>query len=73
MAVSLNPKATLAELDRRRAELYRRSKALKAPGRDATEAEERAFVAELDLLEVASDELEQETNDLKVCAGQPLA
>ncbi|GEP62202.1 hypothetical protein [Reyranella soli] len=65
--------AQRVELDCRRAELHCRSKALKAPRRDATEAQERAFVAELDRLEVASDELEQEISDLKTRAGQPLA
>jgi len=71
----LNPKARQADFDRRRAELHRRSKALKAPSRGATEAEERSFVAELDRLEVASDELEkeEETQKLKMArGGQPL-
>ena len=75
MTVSLNPKARQADFHRRRAELHRRSKALKAPSRGATEAEERFFVAELDRLEVASDELEQEEETLKLemaRGGQPL-
>ena len=50
MTVSSNPKARQADFDRRRAELHRRSKALKAPSRGATEAEERFFVAVLDRL-----------------------
>ena len=66
--------ARRGEFDRRRAELYRRLKALKAPGRDATAAEERTFVAELDRLEVASDKLDMETEALAqemARAGQP--
>lgn len=66
MTVSLNPKARQADFDRRRAELHRRSKALKAPSRGATEAEEQFFVAEMDRLEVASDELEQEEETLRL-------
>jgi hypothetical protein len=55
-----NRRARLAEIDRRRAALHRRSSALKAPGRGATEAEEQACAAACDQIDAAFEELERE-------------
>lgn len=68
-----DPAAQLAELERRRAALHRRSAGLRAPGRGATDADEAAFAAKVERIDAEVDDVEREIAFLLAATAAALA